>query len=322
MAGDLTFPDGLPVTLQFVGSNIEPNTTTALTLVNGGAGLVVPTGYKFHSMLVFAESNAAVSADTGTVVVRANTTTLGNGPTVALTNTAQSGSDTERVGAEGITARVIDCYSVKPIDAQTVRRALGDTGAIVVVEDHRVEGGLGDAVLDALAYLFHRLFHARSVLWRVHRVHHADVDLDATCNGQIVSQAGGPALCVVHYGTINVTPSGTLLVISSANQQGPGGGRAAVLDARCDPGLKAGLASAWRPRTSCRPLRPGPRGPDPGQPNEAGQCEDYNKLHIAIFFRSRPWISLPRNSARLQPFPSAQPRRVQGVPWHPLPRTW
>ena len=104
MAGDLTFPDGLPVTLQFVGSNIEPNTTTALTLVNGGAGLVVPTGYKFHSMLVFAESNAAVSADTGTVVVRANTTTLGNGPTVALTNTAQSGSDTERVGAEGITA--------------------------------------------------------------------------------------------------------------------------------------------------------------------------------------------------------------------------
>ena len=55
------------------------------------------------------------------------------------------------LGAEGITARVIDCYSVKPIDAQTVRRALGDTGAIVVVEDHRVEGGLGDAVLAALA---------------------------------------------------------------------------------------------------------------------------------------------------------------------------
>jgi transketolase len=55
------------------------------------------------------------------------------------------------LGAEGISARVIDCYSVKPIDAQTLRRALGDTGAIVAVEDHRVEGGLGDAVLDALA---------------------------------------------------------------------------------------------------------------------------------------------------------------------------
>jgi transketolase len=55
------------------------------------------------------------------------------------------------LSGEGITARVIDCYSVKPIDAQTLRRALDDTGAIVVVEDHRVEGGIGDAVLDALA---------------------------------------------------------------------------------------------------------------------------------------------------------------------------
>jgi transketolase len=46
---------------------------------------------------------------------------------------------------------VIDCYSVRPIDATTLRRAMEDTGALVIVEDHRVEGGLGDAVLDALA---------------------------------------------------------------------------------------------------------------------------------------------------------------------------
>jgi len=51
---------------------------------------------------------------------------------------------------EGVTARVLDCYSVKPIDAATLRRALEETGTLVVVEDHRVEGGLGDAVLDAL----------------------------------------------------------------------------------------------------------------------------------------------------------------------------
>jgi transketolase len=55
------------------------------------------------------------------------------------------------LGADGITARVIDCYSVKPIDAAALRRAMGDTGTLVIVEDHRVEGGLGDAVLDALA---------------------------------------------------------------------------------------------------------------------------------------------------------------------------
>jgi transketolase len=55
------------------------------------------------------------------------------------------------LAAEGITARVIDCYSVKPIDAPTLRAALDETGNVVVAEDHRPEGGLGDAVLDALA---------------------------------------------------------------------------------------------------------------------------------------------------------------------------
>jgi len=48
-------------------------------------------------------------------------------------------------------ARVLDCYSIKPIDADAVRAAARDCGAIVTVEDHAPEGGLGDAVLDALA---------------------------------------------------------------------------------------------------------------------------------------------------------------------------
>jgi transketolase len=57
----------------------------------------------------------------------------------------------EELGSDGIPTRVIDCYSVKPIDRDTLRRALDETGLIVVVEDHRIEGGLGDAVLEALA---------------------------------------------------------------------------------------------------------------------------------------------------------------------------
>jgi transketolase len=55
------------------------------------------------------------------------------------------------LGAEEIHARVIDAYSVKPIDAHVLHEALAETGTIVVVEDHHVEGGLGDAVLSALA---------------------------------------------------------------------------------------------------------------------------------------------------------------------------
>jgi transketolase len=52
---------------------------------------------------------------------------------------------------EGISARVIDCYSVKPIDAATLRAAAAETGRIITVEDHWAEGGLGDAVLEVFA---------------------------------------------------------------------------------------------------------------------------------------------------------------------------
>lgn len=57
----------------------------------------------------------------------------------------------DALAADGINARVIDLYSVKPIDADTLRTAARETGAIVTVEDHWPEGGLGDAVLEALA---------------------------------------------------------------------------------------------------------------------------------------------------------------------------
>jgi transketolase len=54
--------------------------------------------------------------------------------------------------SEGITIRVIDAYSVKPIDRETLHRAARDTlGKLVVIEDHWFEGGLGDAVLDVFA---------------------------------------------------------------------------------------------------------------------------------------------------------------------------
>lgn len=56
-----------------------------------------------------------------------------------------------QLAGEGITARVIDCYSVKPMDAATVAAAVTATGGrVVVAEDHHPEGGLGSAVLDAL----------------------------------------------------------------------------------------------------------------------------------------------------------------------------
>jgi transketolase len=52
---------------------------------------------------------------------------------------------------EGVSARVIDLYSIKPIDTETLQQAAEATGRIVTVEDHFPDGGVGDAVLAALA---------------------------------------------------------------------------------------------------------------------------------------------------------------------------
>jgi transketolase len=57
----------------------------------------------------------------------------------------------DALAEEGVSARVIDLYSIKPVDSATLVAAASDTGAIVTVEDHWPEGGLGDAVLAALA---------------------------------------------------------------------------------------------------------------------------------------------------------------------------
>lgn len=51
---------------------------------------------------------------------------------------------------EGMLIRVIDCYSIKPIDAQGLTEAGRNTGGIITVEDHYPEGGLGEAVLEAV----------------------------------------------------------------------------------------------------------------------------------------------------------------------------
>ena len=56
------------------------------------------------------------------------------------------------LAAKKIPARVIDLYSVKPVDVKTLREAVRVTkGRLVVVEDHYPEGGLGAAVMEALA---------------------------------------------------------------------------------------------------------------------------------------------------------------------------
>jgi transketolase len=57
----------------------------------------------------------------------------------------------ERLGEKGIAARVIDLYSVKPVDSEAILAAASETGAIVTAEDHWAEGGIGEVVATVLA---------------------------------------------------------------------------------------------------------------------------------------------------------------------------
>lgn len=60
---------------------------------------------------------------------------------------------------EGMVIRVIDMYSIKPIDQRTLQQAARETREIIVVEDHYPEGGLGDAVMQALAATPTKIHH-------------------------------------------------------------------------------------------------------------------------------------------------------------------
>jgi transketolase len=59
----------------------------------------------------------------------------------------------EELKKEGIPIRIIDLYSIKPIDRKNLEEAARETRAIITVEDHFVEGGIGEAVRSALAEL-------------------------------------------------------------------------------------------------------------------------------------------------------------------------
>jgi transketolase len=57
----------------------------------------------------------------------------------------------DELAGRGVSARVIDLYSVKPVDAETLLAAAADTGVLVTVEDHWPEGGIGETVAGVLA---------------------------------------------------------------------------------------------------------------------------------------------------------------------------
>jgi len=56
----------------------------------------------------------------------------------------------EQLAAEGVSARVVDLHTVKPLDRELILRCARETGAIVTAEEHQVNGGLGGAVAECV----------------------------------------------------------------------------------------------------------------------------------------------------------------------------
>jgi len=120
----------------------------------------------------------------------------------------------ERLLEKGLPVRVIDLYSVKPVDARTLRQAARETrGRFIVVEDHWAEGGLADAVLEAFS-------DERQPLPRVVRLAVRDLPGSGTPE-QLLAAAGIDADHIVQA----VTAMDAALRASDANPE-KGGGRA------------------------------------------------------------------------------------------------
>ena len=71
---------------------------------------------------------------------------IANGDTVCIALEAA-----RALAAEGISARVLDMHTIKPLDVEAVEAAVNDIGKIITVEDHNIYNGLGSAVCEVVA---------------------------------------------------------------------------------------------------------------------------------------------------------------------------
>ena len=71
---------------------------------------------------------------------------IANGDTVRLALEAA-----EALSAAGVSARVLDMHTIKPLDVEAVQACIDDIGRIITVEDHNILNGLGSAVADVVA---------------------------------------------------------------------------------------------------------------------------------------------------------------------------
>ena len=131
------YPSDATSTAKLVEQMAATSGVSYLRTTRGGYPVLYEAGEEFP----VGGSKTLVSSESDDV------TLIGAGVTLH-----QALSAAATLAEQGIRARVIDAYSVKPIDVDGIRAAVESTGGrVVVAEDHHAEGGLGAAVLAGLA---------------------------------------------------------------------------------------------------------------------------------------------------------------------------
>jgi transketolase len=131
------YPADATATVHLVNAMADQKGISYIRTTRGSYPVLYEDGAEFHI-----GGSKVVRSDPHDVV-----TLIGAG--VTLHNCLAAAEELDR---ENVKVRVIDCYSLKPIDRETLRQAASVTkGRFVVVEDHYPEGGLGAAVMEALS---------------------------------------------------------------------------------------------------------------------------------------------------------------------------
>ena len=129
------YPSDGPSTRAALHQALLHEGITYLRLTRGDTPVIYDAEEKFET----GKAKVVASSESDTV------TLIGGGVTLHECVEAR-----KQLVERGISARVVDCFSIKPIDAETINRCVEETGALVVVEDHYEQGGIGEAVLSAL----------------------------------------------------------------------------------------------------------------------------------------------------------------------------
>ncbi|NJO04823.1 MAG: transketolase [Chloroflexaceae bacterium] len=130
------YPCDANQTVQLVANMAEQSGISYIRTTRGKTPVIYPAGETFP----IGGSKTLLSSDEDSVTIVTAGITVHEALRAA-----------ETLQQNGTRVRVIDAYSVKPIDAQSLAEAVRATGGrLVIVEDHWPEGGLGDAVLQGL----------------------------------------------------------------------------------------------------------------------------------------------------------------------------